>query len=231
MSIRLDKALVHMGICTRSETKKLIRQKKIRVNGETALKAEQKIEEGSVIDVDGFACVYQDLVYLMLNKPDGVISATEGNEETVIDLIDMPVRGLFPVGRLDMDTTGLLLLSNDGPLAHMLLSPAHHVEKEYEVTLKKPVTEKDIERIASGIRDGEDTFLPAKYIPSDETHGNIILSEGKYHEIKRMFEQCHNEVIGLKRIRMKNLVLDESLAPGEYRPLTEEEITELKRPL
>lgn len=229
--IRLDKALVHMGVCTRSETKKLIRAGKISVNGETARKADMKIAEGSQIDVDGFSVIYQDMVYLMLNKPAGVISATQGSQETVLDLIDLPVKDLFPIGRLDKDTTGLLVLSNDGPLAHQLLSPAHHVEKEYEVVLKKPVREEDIQRIAEGIQDGADTFLPARYMPSDETHGRIILQEGKYHEIKRMFARCENEVIGLKRIRMKNLVLDESLAPGEYRSLTEEEITELKRPL
>jgi 16S rRNA pseudouridine516 synthase len=228
MKTRLDKALVHMGLCTRSETKKLIRQGRISVDGQPAERADQKVEEGCTLAVDDTVCIYQELVYLMLNKPAGVISATEGQEETVLDLIDLPVKDLFPVGRLDKDTTGLLLLSNDGPLAHQLLSPRHHVEKEYEVTLKKPVSAEDIRRIEEGISDGEDTFLPAEYIPLDETHGRIILSEGKYHEIKRIFQQCENEVIALKRIRMKNLVLDESLAPGEYRPLTEEEIRGLK---
>ena len=230
MSVRLDKALVHMGVCTRSETKKLVRSGKILVNGVPARKADQKVEEGDELDADGFATVYQEFFYIMLYKPAGVISATEADETTVLDLLDFTVKDLFPVGRLDKDTTGLLLLSNDGPLAHQLLSPAHHVEKEYEVTLQKPVGREDIEKIASGIRDGEDVFQPARYIPTDETHGHIILSEGKYHEIKRMFQQCGNEVTALKRIRMKNLVLDENLAPGEYRMLTQEEIRGLKDP-
>ncbi len=226
--IRLDKALVAIGIGSRNDIKKMVKARRIEVNGELATKSDLKIEEDSEILIDGEPFYYEKYVYLMMNKPKGVISATEGLDPTVIDLIDMPAKGLFPCGRLDKDTTGLLLITNDGPLAHQLLSPKHHVEKEYEVTLLNPVSEQDILRISKGIQDGEDTFMPATYIPLGEKKGRIILHEGKFHEIKRIFSVLDNEVTDLKRVRMKNLVLDESLEPGEYRILTDEELTELR---
>lgn len=226
--IRLDKALTHMGLATRSEVKKLVRKGHIEINGMPAESADMKISEDDEIRIDGVPYFYREHVYLMLNKPEGVISATEGAETTVIDLIDTPVRGLFPVGRLDKDTTGLLLLTDDGDLAHRLLSPKHHVDKEYEVELKLPVSEEDIALIGKGIKDSEDQFLPAEYHPITETKGRIILQEGRYHEVKRIFAALGNEVMSLKRIRMKNLVLDESLAPGEYRELSADELRGLQ---
>lgn len=228
--IRLDKALSSMGIGSRNDIKKMAKEKRITVNGETVRDASRRIEEDAEIRIDGELFAYQKFTYLMMNKPEGVISATEGSEPTVIDLIRMPAKGLFPCGRLDRDTTGLLLITNDGQLAHRLLSPRHHVEKEYEVTLLHPVSDEDIAAIAQGIREGEDLFLPAVYKKLTENSGRIILQEGKFHEIKRIFLALGNEVTSLRRIRMKDLVLDESLAPGMYRPLSEDEIRGLQDP-
>lgn len=225
--MRLDKALVQMGVCTRSEAKKLCRKGTVRINQTIANKSDEKVEEGDEITIYDQTYTFHQYVYIMLHKPKGVISATEGNDVTVIDLIEQPYKDIFPVGRLDKDTTGLLLLTNNGALAHNLLSPKQHVEKEYIVTLRNPVTKDTIDKIAKGIQDGEDTFLPATYTPIKDNEGTIILQEGKYHEIKRMFAKCDNEVISLKRIRMKNLRLDERLDEGEYRYLTDEEVTEL----
>ena len=228
--IRLDKALSSMGIGSRNDVKKMLRDNRVKINGEIVRSGAVKIAEDADITIDDMPFVYEKFTYIMMNKPQGVISATEGYEPTVIDLLEMPVKGLFPCGRLDKDTTGLLLLTNDGQLAHRLLSPKHHVEKEYEVVLAKPVSDEDIAKIASGIQDGEDQFMPAENKKLTETSGMIILHEGKFHEIKRIFLSLGNEVVSLKRIRMKNLVLDESLAEGMYRPLTEEEIKGLQDP-
>lgn len=226
--LRLDRALANMGLGTRKEIKELIKDKRVFVNGELVKKSDLKICEEDEIMIDDEIFYYQEFVYIMLNKPAGVISATEGNEMTVIDLIPNAPKGLFPCGRLDKDTTGLLLLTNDGQLAHKLLAPKSHVEKEYEVVLARPVSAADIAHIAQGISDGEDHFMPAKYTPTSDTSGNIILYEGKFHEIKRIFASLGNEVIGLKRIRMKDLILDVTLNEGEYRPLSEEELKALE---
>lgn len=226
--IRLDKALSSMGIGSRNDVKKMVRDRRVTVDGTVVRDSALRIDENAEIRIDGELFAYREFTYLMMNKPAGVISATEGLDPTVIDLIRMPVRGLFPCGRLDKDTTGLLLITNDGQLAHRLLSPRHHVEKEYEVTLRNPVSDADIDAIAEGITEGGDTFLPAIYKKLTDTSGRIILQEGKFHEIKRMFLARGNEVISLKRIRMKDLVLDESLVPGDYRELTEEELRALQ---
>lgn len=227
--IRIDKAIASMGYGSRKDIKTLLKDKRVRVNGDFVTRPETKISEADKITIDDMEISYSRYTYLMMNKPEGVVSSTESNDVNVIDLIDQKVQGLFPCGRLDKDTTGLLLITNDGPLAHQLLSPKHHVEKEYALTLKHAVTQQDIALIAKGVTEGEDTFLPAVYTPTGENTGTIILYEGKFHEIKRIFLALDNEVVQLKRIRMKNLVLDESLEPGEYRPLTEEELTELKQ--
>lgn len=226
--IRIDKALVAMGLGSRKEIKQFIKEKRVSVNGECIQKPDCKIEENAQITVDGISVKYTQYVYFMLNKPAGVVSSTQSRDTNVLDLIEENIPGLFPCGRLDKDTTGLLLITNDGPLAHSLLSPKHHVEKEYEVQLKKEVSREDIEKIEKGVRDSQDEFMGAAYIPVTPASGRIILHEGKYHEIKRIFLALGNEVTGLKRIRMKNLILDDSLQPGAYRPLTEEELKELK---
>jgi 16S rRNA pseudouridine516 synthase len=180
------------------------------------------------VTVDGNEVHYQKFVYYMLNKPQGYISATEGQDPVVLDLIDEPYKDLFPCGRLDKDTTGLLLITNDGPLAHRLLSPKHHVEKEYIVTHESPLSEADIRKMAEGITWQSETYRPAVCRTIDDHTCSLIISEGKFHEIKKIFEALGNKVTALARIRMKNLVLDGSLAPGEYRPLSEEELKDLR---
>ena len=148
---------------------------------------------------------------------------------TVIDLIDCTVRGLYPVGRLDRDTEGLLLITNDGPLAHELLSPKKHVDKEYFVQTEKIITEDDLNCLRKGVWiDGDNVCRPADVIPCGEKACHLIIREGKFHQVKRMFEALGNQVVYLKRLRMKNLVLDPALKPGEYRPLTREELEDLR---
>lgn len=226
--IRVDKALASMGIGSRSDVKKMLKDRRVTINGEIVRDGSLKMDEDAEILIDGMLFRYQKFTYLMMNKPAGVISATEGLDPTVIDLIEMPVKGLFPCGRLDKDTTGFLLITNDGQLAHQLLSPKHHVEKEYEVTLRDAVSEEDIAKIAAGVEEGGDLFMPAVYKKLTDTSGRIILHEGKFHEIKRIFSALGNEVTSLKRVRMKDLVLDDDLAPGEYRELCEEELKGLQ---
>ena len=146
----------------------------------------------------------------------------------MLDLIDSSIPDLFPVGRLDKDTVGLLLITNDGELAHNLLSPSKHVDKEYEVELLHPLSDEDILKIEKGIRLHDEEFQPAVYKKMDDLHCRLIIHEGKYHQIKRMMEALQNEVVFLKRIRMKNLVLDENLQLGQSRELTAEELRDLK---
>jgi len=227
--LRLDRILGNARVGTRSQVKKIVKEGRVTVNGEVAPSSDIRIDETTAkIEVDGVPVYYEQYVYYMLNKPAGYITATEGNVPIVMDLIAEDYKGMFPCGRLDKDTTGLLLIMNDGPLAHELLSPKKHVEKEYLVGLQYPVTDEDIARIAEGISyDGED-YKPAIYKKISDTTGTIILKEGKYHEIKLIFKALANEVISLKRIRMKNLILDDSLKEGEYRCLTSEELADLK---
>ena len=228
--MRLDKMLADMGIGTRNEIRKACRDCRIAVNGEYVRNPAVHVDpESDRVTVDEEPVLYRKYMYFMLNKPQGVISAVRDNRMTVLDLIDCPVKGLYPVGRLDSDTEGLLLITNDGPLGHQLLSPKHHVEKEYHVTVKNPLKDSDAQRIASGLRiDGGEICLPAKMILLDDLHCRIVLTEGRYHQVKRMFLALDNEVTALKRIRMKHLVLDETLAPGEYRELTDEELNDLR---
>ena len=228
--MRLDKLLADMGYGTRSEIRKACRQNRITVNDAVIRDPSVHVDpEKDGIKADGEEVLYTRFVYFMLNKPAGVISAVQDSRTTVIDLIDCSVRGLFPVGRLDLDTEGLLLITNDGQLGHQLLSPRHHVEKEYIVTVKKPLKESDVQRLEQGIViDQGERCRPAFMKITDETECHIILTEGKYHEIKRMFLALDNEVTALKRIRMKHLLLDETLSPGEYRELTPEELADLK---
>lgn len=228
--MRLDKMLSNMGYGTRNEIKKAARAGWITVNGVVIKKSDYQVDpfQDEVL-LDGQKVVYTQYTYLMMNKPAGVISATEGREPTVLDLIDEPVKGLFPAGRLDKDTEGLLLITNDGQLAHSLLSPKKHVEKEYYVQLKNPIEHTYEKKFASGIRlNDEEKCQPAKLIPLNEKECRLIIQEGKFHEIKRMFLTLGNEVVYLKRLRMKNLVLDPALKPGEYRELSEAELKGLK---
>ena len=230
VKIRLDKFLADMGYGTRSEVKKEIARGNVRVNGLPARKPETKIdtEKDKVMYIDQPA-VYEKYEYYMLNKPAGVISAaTDKKEKTVLDLIGEKQRkDLFPVGRLDRDTEGLLLITNDGELAHRLLSPKKHVDKVYYVRVQGKLSQEDIRRLAEGIDIGEEKLtLPAQLVilkSGQVSEAEITIQEGKFHQVKRMFHALGKEVVYLKRLRMGILVLDENLKPGEYRKLTEEE--------
>lgn len=234
--IRLDKYLADMGIGTRTEVKKYIKQGKVKVDGVAVKSPEMKIDEKmqEILFLDQ-PVKYEAYEYYMLHKPAGVISATEDRtDKTVIDLIvDKKRKDLFPVGRLDKDTEGLLLITNDGELAHQLLAPKKHVDKVYYAKVKGIVTEEDVRIFQNGVSIGQgETAKPAllKILVSDEiSEIELTIQEGKFHQVKRMFISVGKEVIYLKRLSMGTLVLDEKLPKGAYRPLTEKELKELKK--
>ena len=235
--IRLDKYLADMGCGTRQEVKKLIRSGQVSVNGAVVKKPETKVEQTvQEVCLNGEKVGYESFEYYMLNKPAGVISATEDRScQTVVDLIQEKKRkDLFPVGRLDKDTEGLLLITNDGELAHRLLSPKKHVDKCYFARVSGKVTEDDVRGFENGVNIGSleqpEITMPGKLeiITSDEiSQIHLTIQEGKFHQVKRMFRAVGKEVIYLKRLRMGTLVLDENLSIGEYRPLTKEELEKL----
>ena len=234
LMIRLDKYLADMSIGTRQEVKKYIRQGRVNINEDVIRKPEYKIrEDKDEVTFDGAPVAYETFEYYMLNKPAGVISATEDKrDKTVLDLIKEKKRkDLFPVGRLDKDTEGLLLITNDGALAHRLLSPKKHVDKCYYAKISGAVTEDDVRAFKEGINIGTqeepEWTMPADLqILENGTFSRIRLTirEGKFHQVKRMFLAVGKEVVYLKRERMGALVLDEELAPGEYRKLTDSEL-------
>lgn len=236
--IRLDKFLVEMGIGTRSQIKEAAKKGRIRVDGAVEKKTDRKIDpQTESVTFDGAAVAYVKTEYYMLHKPQGVVSATEDNlHSTVLDLIsDRQRSDLFPVGRLDIDTEGLLLITNDGDLAHRLLSPKHHVDKQYYAHVEGQLPADAAKQFQQGIilKDGTAT-QPAvlEILPQTEDGTNRVLltiHEGKFHQVKRMFEALECSVVYLKRLSMGSLKLDESLKPGEYRPLTEEEIQLLQQ--
>ena len=229
---RLDKFLCDKKIGTRSQVKVLIQKGLVTVNGEVVKKADAKVADTDTVCCQGEILSAGEFGYFMLNKPAGLISATEDpSQQTVIDLFkDEPYKGLYPVGRLDKDTEGLLLITNDGPLGHKLLSPKKHVPKTYYAKLAHELAREDIEALENGVDIGEKNLtLPAKIEVLDETAVYITITEGKFHQVKRMFESVSNKVLYLKRISMGNLCLDESLGLGEYRALREEEIALLKQ--
>ena len=232
--IRLDKFLADMGVGTRSEVKKYIKQGKITVDDVVVKSPETKVDEvNQRISFQGESVAYTSYEYYMLNKPAGVVSATtDAKDKTVIDLIDSKKRkDLFPVGRLDKDTEGLLLITNDGDLAHQLLSPKKHVDKLYYAKIDGVVTADDVVRFEEGVDIGNGEFTkPAKLkilhsAPISEIE--LTIQEGKFHQVKRMFEAVDKKVIYLKRLSMGSLVLDESLKLGEYRTITKEELEQL----
>ena len=236
MVIRLDKYLCDMQAGTRSAVKDIIRKKRVTINGEVITRPEIKVDiDKDVVAVDNNVLGYSEYEYYMLNKPSGVLTATmDKNAKTVLDLMNVKRKDLFPVGRLDKDTEGLLLITNDGELAHNLLAPKKHVDKTYYARAAGRIREEAIKLFADGLHvDDEFTALPAKlelkgYNDKDNyTDVIITIHEGKFHQIKRMFEAVGSEVLYLKRLRMGSLVLDETLKPGEYRTLTQKEIDEL----
>ena len=272
-SLRLDKLLAREGFGTRSELGKAIRKGRVCVNGAIVKDPGLRVSEEDEVLFDQRAVLQESYVYYMLNKPAGVVSATEDSrEQTVLDLLRNPSgikyaalgsgedvssglaaepvlrRGLFPVGRLDKDTEGLLLITDDGQLAHRLLAPGKHVDKTYYALVSGRVTEEDIRAFEDGIEvDGEFTAMPAllstdldeeafaglfpsnirEILPLEVTEYSqtlVTIREGKYHQIKRMFASRGKEVLYLKRLSMGTLLLDPSLAPGQYRPLTQKEM-------
>ncbi len=236
--LRLDKYLCDMQIGSRAEVKELIKKKRIKVNEETVTKPELKIDtDNAIIKFDDEIINYQEYEYFMLNKPQGVISATnDKSDKTVIDLInDAKRKDLFPVGRLDKDTEGLLIITNDGELSHNLLSPKKHVDKTYFAKVKGHITDEEVLKFKNGlVVDETFTAKPARlhvleFNAADNTTDiQITIHEGKFHQIKRMFEAVGSEVLYLKRLSMGTLLLDKNLMPGEYRKLSQEEINALK---
>ncbi|MGM9971112.1 MAG: pseudouridine synthase [Anaeroplasmataceae bacterium] len=229
---RLDKILSHMGYGSRKEVKELIRKGYVVVNGEVIKNDDFKVDiQSDEIILDGLEIKYESLVYLMLNKPDGVISATyDPRYETVCDLCsEYEKMNIFPVGRLDIDTEGLLLLTNDGDLAHKLLSPKNHVDKKYYVEFEGTYQDSfDLEFESGIIIDDGYKCMPARIEYLGDNKANIIIQEGKFHQVKRMFEALGLYVTYLRRISFGSLKIDENLSLGEYRHLTENELNSLK---
>ena len=230
--MRIDKFLSEAAVCTRSEASKAARAGGITVDGVTVKRADLHIDpETSVVTYLGERVVYKKFTYIMLNKPEGYISATDDpRERTVLELLDERSRrlGLFPAGRLDKNTLGLLILTNDGALCHRLLSPKNHVEKTYFFRSERDITEEDRQRLESGvILDGELT-KPARVALDDSRSGRITVTEGKFHQIKRMLEAVCNKIVFLERIEFAGIPLDPSLGRGEWRELTDDEISRLR---
>lgn len=229
--MRLDKFLCELNIGTRSQVKMYLKQGMVTVNGVVVKKPEEKIDETTdVITFKGKTLSYRTFVYYMLNKPRGVVSATQDNtSKTVLDLIDSDrKKELFPVGRLDKDTEGLLLITNDGELAHKLLSPKKHVDKTYLVRIDHALQEEDTKALEQGVDIGEEKLtLPARVKVLSEKEILLTIHEGKFHQVKRMLKAVDNEVLTLKRVTFGSLKLDDILKSGEYRELTLEEIGEL----
>lgn len=237
--MRLDKFLADMNFGSRREVKGYIKKGYVTVNG-TVIKSDKfhVAENEDTVLFNGAPVNYQKYFYYLLNKPGGVVSATVDNHDaTVLDLFNDETfrEDLFPVGRLDKDTEGLLLIMNDGSLAHRLLSPKHHVEKEYYAQVAGVMTTEDVALFKQGVTiDGDELCLPAELMIDSVDEENqtstirLILHEGKFHQVKRMVKAVGKEVIYLKRLRMGELQLDETLALGEFRPLTEAELKLLK---
>ena len=234
-NLRLDKYLADMGIGTRSEIKEIIKKGQVSVNGESVKRPEFKVDpEMDIVTLSGKKIAYAKFSYYMLNKPAGYVSATEDEiHKTVLDILEVPQKkDFFPVGRLDIDTEGLLLITNDGALAHKLLSPKKHVKKTYFAKIRGRVDDTDVTRMKAGLDIGEKKpTLPAELVilTSDEiSEICLTITEGKFHQVKRMFEAVGKEVLYLKRLSMGTLSLDDTLKPGQYRPLSEKEISDLK---
>ena len=242
--MRLDKLVAELTGMTRSQARDVIVKGRVCVNGEVKkVTAEQVKEDSDVLTLDGRTLTFQKFVYYMLNKPAGTVSATQDKaDKTVLSLLsaeDRKRRNLFPVGRLDKDTEGLLLMTDDGMLSHKLISPKKHADKLYFAKLRREITKEDIELFASGMKvDEELTALPAvlRELTAEErrefsTEGYcaaVTVVEGKFHQVKRMFATTDNEVLYLKRMAMGGVYLDPKLLPGEYRSLTMEELAVLQ---
>ena len=239
-TIRLDKYLSLAGVASRTETSKAVRGGEVLVDGIPAKKADMQVDPDRVkVVFKGQPVTYRQFTYILMHKPDGVVSATEdGREKTVLDLLPEELcrirPALFPCGRLDKHTTGLMLLTNNGDLSHRLLSPSRHVDKTYAFAVKFPLSVEDVSALESGVDIGGYFTAPCRVeldppAPDERgSHGRIILHEGKYHQIKLMMEARHNQITQLQRITFGPLTLDPALDPGEWRMLSEEEIAALE---
>ena len=238
--MRLDKYLSLAGIASRTETAKAVRGGEVLVDGIPARRADMQVDPDAVAVIfKGQPVTYRQFTYVLMHKPDGVVSATEdGREQTVLDILPDELRrirpALFPCGRLDKHTTGLLLLTNNGELSHRLLSPARHVDKTYRFSVKFPLSDEDVAALESGVDIGGYVTAPCRVLPDPPAEdgtcrsGRIILHEGKYHQIKLMMEARHNQITRLERITFGPLALDPALAAGEWRMLTEGEVRALE---
>ena len=232
--MRLDKLLSECGIASRKESARAAKAGQITVNGLPASKADMQVDPNNdVIAFCGKTVKWREFVYMMLNKPDGYVSATEDSrgEQVVTSLLpeEYQKMGLFPCGRLDKHTLGLMLLTNDGQLSHRLLSPKRHVAKTYAFCVKFPLSEADVAALQDGVDIGGYLTKPCSVTLSGEKEGHITLTEGKYHQIKLMMEAVHNQITYLERITFGPLTLDSALSRGEWRELTEAEIMALNQ--
>ena len=233
---RIDKVISRELNIGRSEAKTLIKQGRVVLNGLPVKSSNDKLdEEKDILTVDGNEIKSRRFVYIMMNKPKGVISSTDGRktaEKTVIDILpdEMKRKNLFPAGRLDKNTTGFVLITDDGEFAHRILSPKNHVEKEYIAQLDKPFDDGMIEAFEKGVTIGGDECLPAllEAVDGDCKTARVTIRQGMYHQIKRMFKRFSIEVLELRRIRMGGLYLDATLAPGACRYLDENEVKRIK---
>lgn len=230
---RIDKIIASQGLYSRSDVKYLVNRKRVSVDGKVVTSASQKADvEKSEILLDGKPFVVKKQLYLMLHKPKGYVSATEDKEhQTVLALVPPEWKGrdLFPAGRLDKDTTGLMILTDDGKLAHNILSPKKHVQKVYRVTLDVPVTEEMQQGFADGVALNDGMCKAAKLVITGEMTAEVTLQEGRYHQIKRMFGCYGAKVVELHRLAMGNLFLPVDLPEGECRELTEMELQKLQQ--
>ena len=228
---RLDKILSGQNIATRSETKNMVKKGLITVNGQTVKRSDEKFDpDTDEFIVNGIKIVYKKHLYIMMNKPSGVLSASrDGRAKTVIDLLPEHLRrdGLFPAGRLDKDTEGFILITDDGELAHKMLSPKSHVYKLYLAECDRELNKNDVKAFSEGIQMGDLQFMPAEMkIIADKT-ALVEICEGKFHQVKKMFHAVKAEVVKLKRLRIGEVSLDNSLKQGECRELTQKEINDI----
>ncbi len=231
---RLDKLLASQGSLSRRDVKEMIKNGRISLNGTVVKDSAIKIDENNdTLMMDGVEIVLKKHIYIMMNKPQGVVSASEGEKEkTVVDLVpeNLYRKGLFPAGRLDKDTTGFVLLTDDGDFAHRILSPKKHIFKTYIATLEHPLTDEAETMLENGITLADGTQLKearVEIIGADKSVVKIMICEGKYHQVKRMFAATGNKVMSLHRSRMGGLSLDETLSPGECREITAEELKKI----
>lgn len=226
--MRIDKLISEAGYASRSEAAKAARKGNVSVNGEKVKDLSRHIDpERDVVTYFGETVAYQKNVYIMMNKPEGYVSSTDDKSAPIVlELLDerLQLLGLFPCGRLDKYTVGLLILTNDGAAAHRMLSPKKHVEKTYHFRLSHAITPEEVDLLMAGVDIGGFVTKPCKIVMQTETEGDITLTEGKYHQIKRMAEAVKNKIVYLERTAFAGILLDETLERGEWRYLNEDEM-------